>query len=445
MDGLTEKDAAMKKIIAAVAILFLSTSLAWAQVAPVADSLVVNTGHENSLDSWGSWFGTKARSTTGQRSGIGALTINPSSIQYQEVTARSQAGHTYHLNAYVKDSTFFIASNIATGVEAFDLSGNVNNPTTLRSYSTSYQQVSMDFQVPAGVGSVDVFAAKTGSAWVDASDARIAATPTPTPTLAPPTPTPTPSGPSETIGRDWESWNWQQQQAHSPMPYWTYNSTWNENGLVNGRDFTQTITMYPNSFPSGTVIEWSWPNKPALWNVYSFPMLVYGTYAGLAAPITNVTAKQINNITTLTLSHDLSISGDPEQFDVIYDAFLAKVPVPGTEHANSIFEIEVHCHTPSYFSEWLENGHTRYSFTDSQGTHWSIFDNPGVKPHMIVFVRADYGDLLNYTVDMKALLVAARSHGLLTGNEYWTGTGLGVEPQMGSGSLTINSFSVVFR
>jgi hypothetical protein len=205
-----------------------------------------------------------------------------------------------------------------------------------------------------------------------------------------PTPTPTPSRPSEKIDRDWASWNWQQQQALSPMPYWTLNSTWNQNGLVNGRDFTQTITMYPNSFPSGTVIEWSWPNTPALYNVYSYPMLAYGTYTGFKAPITNVTAKQINNITTLTLSQNLRISGNPEQFNVMYDGFLSKVPVPGTDYSNSIFEIEVHCHTPSYFSGWLENGHSKYSFTDSQGTHWSIFDIPRGKARMIVFVRADF-------------------------------------------------------
>jgi hypothetical protein len=269
------------------------------------------------------------------------------------------------------------------------------------------------------------------------------------------TATPTPSRPAVTIDRDWESWNWQQQHALSPMPYWTFNSTWNQEGLVNGRDFTQTITMYPDSFPSGTVIKWSWPNTPAPSNTYSAPGLVYGTITGFKAPLTNVTAKQINDITTLTLSHTLSMSGNPEQFNVIYDGFLSKIPLPGADaamksfealdYSNSLFEIEVHCHTPPYFSRWLENGHRKYSFTDTQGTRWSIFDNPDAKAHMIVFVRADYGDLLNYTVDMKALLLAAKSHGLLTGSEYWTGTALIVEPQMGSGSLTIDSFSVDFR
>jgi len=260
-------------------------------------------------------------------------------------------------------------------------------------------------------------------------------------------PAPAQSTPPETIGRDWESWNWQQQQAASPLPYWTYNSTWNQNGLVNGVDFVQTITMDPSRFPEGTVIKWSWPqDTPAQGNVYSYPMLVYGTYPGLRAPITNIAAKQINDIDTLKLSHRLSIGGSTGQFAVLYDGFLSKVPVPGTDYSNAIYEIEVHCHTPTYFSAWLDNGsHPKFSFTDSRGTRWSIFDNPDAKARMIVFVRADYGDLLDYTVDMKELLLAAKSNGLLTGNEYWTGTGLGVEPQMGFGSLTINSFSVDYR
>jgi hypothetical protein len=49
------KDAAMKKITAAVEILLLSTSLAWAQVAPVADSPM----------------------------GFGSLTINSFSVDYR--------------------------------------------------------------------------------------------------------------------------------------------------------------------------------------------------------------------------------------------------------------------------------------------------------------------------------------------------------------------------
>jgi len=547
----------MKKMIAAVGILLLSTSLGWAQVAPVADSLVVNASFENGLTPWASWYGTKARITTGQRSGRGALKINPESIGYQDATARLQAGHTYHLSAYAKASTSSTSGDVAIGVEAFDPSGNVlmNNPVALPSHSTSYEQVSMDFTVPAGFGAVDVYAANwastgsayfddfqlveksapapavaastpipsstpsaltpssngttissasrivdshmdvwtvtsgvvqkngspaaysanvvmllyfngviyqetaaggwwswTGSAWTDSSDPRgvvavSAATPSAaqTSTSASPTPAPAQSATSETIGRDWDSWNWHKQQAASPLPYWTFNSTWNQNGLLNGRDFTQTITMEPEHFPGGTVIKWSWPDTPAPANVYSYPMLVYGTYAGLRAPITNVAAKQINDIDTLRLSHNLSIDGNTGQFAVMYDGYLSKVPVPGTDSSNSIFEIEVHCHTPHYFSGWLDHGHPKYSFTDSQGTRWSIFDNPDAKAHMIVFVRADYGDLLDYTVDMKELLLAAKSHGLLTGNEYWVGTGLGVEPQMGFGSLTVNSFSVDYR
>ena len=131
-----------------------------------------------------------------------------------------------------------------------------------RERTTFLLQCLKDAEVAEAAKAADAPKAADAAKATEATMAQVAP-----PTLAPPTPTPTPSRPSEKIDRDWASWNWQQQQALSPMPYWTLNSTWNQNGLVNGRDFTQTITMYPHSCPSGTVIEWSWPNTPALYNV----------------------------------------------------------------------------------------------------------------------------------------------------------------------------------
>jgi hypothetical protein len=58
---------------------------------------------------------------------------------------------------------------------------------------------------------------------------------------------------------------------------------------------------------------------------------------------------------------------------------------------------------------------------------------------------ADCRDLGKYTVDLLALFKAAVNLGLLTGNEWFTGLSLGVEPQMGSGSITINTTSTNYN
>jgi hypothetical protein len=41
--------------------------------------------------------------------------------------------------------------------------------------------------------------------------------------------------------------------------------------------------------------------------------------------------------------------------------------------------------------------------------------------------------------------MAAKANGLLTGNEYFTGLAIAVEPREGSGSMTIDSLSVTYN
>jgi hypothetical protein len=86
------------------------------------------------------------------------------------------------------------------------------------------------------------------------------------------------------------------------------NSTWNQNGLVNGTDFTQSLTLDNSSSPNiNTTITWNWPNTPAGFNVYSYPAVFYGNYAGFNPPATSIAAKQIDSINTLTLSQNVLV------------------------------------------------------------------------------------------------------------------------------------------
>jgi hypothetical protein len=219
-------------------------------------------------------------------------------------------------------------------------------------------------------------------------------------------------------------------------PYWAMNSTWNANGLVNGTDFTQSLTMDDPSSPNiGTTITWNWPNTPASSNVYSYPAVFYGDYAGFNAPATDVTAEQINSIKTLTLSQNVSFSGSTDQYDGMYDGYTTSKP--DGDASTVQHEVEVYIHSPSYVQDWIENL-PQYHFTDSQGLQWTI----ATQGNMVIFAPSDFRDLTNYTIDFKGLLQAAVADGVMSGSEYFDGIALGNEPREGSGSMTINSFSV---
>jgi predicted secreted protein len=228
------------------------------------------------------------------------------------------------------------------------------------------------------------------------------------------------------------------------IPYWAYDSVWNKGTLVRGTNFTETITCYADSFPNYTSISWNWPNTIPTNNTYSYPNIAYGQVgtgiaAGASAPVTNITPSTINNITTLSLIHNVSLAGTTTEFDVHYFGTLTQTP-----GATDQVQFDLHVHAPQYVRDALTALSTKYSFTDSQSTVWYIINNPAPTPHKIVFIRQDMGDLLNYTVDLKTLFLQAKANGLITGSEYFNGLALGVEPRTVSGTLSITSLSVSY-
>ena len=214
------------------------------------------------------------------------------------------------------------------------------------------------------------------------------------------------------------------------------NSTWNENGLVNGTGFTQSLTMANSNSPNiETTITWSWPNTPAGYNVYSYPAVFYGDYAGFNAPANNVTAEQINSLKTLTLSQNVSFSGQTDQYDGMYDGYTTSTP--DGDSSTVQHEVEVYIHSPGYVQDWIQNL-PQHHVTDSQGLQWTI----ATQGNIVIFAPSDFRDLTNYTTDLKGLLQAAVADGVMSGNEYFNGIALGNEPREGSGSMTIHSLSV---
>jgi hypothetical protein len=233
-----------------------------------------------------------------------------------------------------------------------------------------------------------------------------------------------------TLSADWATAN------TDAGPYWAMNSTWNQNGLVNGTGFTQSLTMADSHSPNiETTIAWNWPNTPAGYNVYSYPAVFYGDYAGFNAPANNVSAEQINSLKTLTLSQNVSFSGQTDQYDGMYDGYTTSTPNGNSSTVQH--EVEVYIHSPGYVQDWIQNL-PQHHVTDSQGLQWTI----ATQGNIVIFAPSDFRDLTNYTTDLKGLLQAAVADGVMSGSEYFNGIALGNEPREGSGSMTIHSLSV---
>ncbi len=222
-------------------------------------------------------------------------------------------------------------------------------------------------------------------------------------------------------------------------PYTADNSTWNVGNLVNGRDFTETITLdNPNTPNINTTFSWNFPNIPASSNVYSFPAIHYGDYYS-DTPATHITPEQVNNLKTLTVSSNISLSGQTDQYDAIYDGFLTTTPNGGPGSFTN--EFEIYLHTPTTTKGWI-GGLPQHTFTDSQGIEWIIAGGGGSAGQQIAFAPANFQDLTNTTIDLKALLQAAAADGVISGNDYFDGLAFGNEPRLGTGSMTVHSFQV---
>ena len=226
-------------------------------------------------------------------------------------------------------------------------------------------------------------------------------------------------------------------------PWWVEICPWNRGSLVAGVDYSASMTVYPSTFPNNTSSTWTWPNDVTGGNVWGYNFLAYGVYGGEREPPTTIPYKQINNINTLIVSHDISLSGDMDCFDCMYDFALnnASGPQPAS---NQAFEVEIYVHAPPYTMSWLSNfpSNQKYYYTDKYGVQWMIVDCQRGFPRMLVFVKTDGVDYNVATIDFKELFMAAKSHGIMTGNEWFVGLTVGTEPQKLSGAMTINSISV---
>lgn len=58
--------------------------------------------------------------------------------------------------------------------------------------------------------------------------------------------------------------------------WYAQNNTWNRRDLVNGTDYTQSISLQDDVFPQGVVATWDWPNVANDAFVYGGPGLTIG-------------------------------------------------------------------------------------------------------------------------------------------------------------------------
>ena len=74
---------------------------------------------------------------------------------------------------------------------------------------------------------------------------------------------------------------------------------------------------------------------------------------------------------------------------------------------------------------------------------WQVRKDPhAVNGPDILFYPVNQADVLVGAVDLGAMLSWLRSRGVITGQEFFNGLAVGIEPQQHSGTATVNALSV---
>lgn len=219
--------------------------------------------------------------------------------------------------------------------------------------------------------------------------------------------------------------------------YYTANNVYPGVTLVNGVDFTQSLTVQPAFFPARTSGQWSWPSTS--WES-SYTVVTFGAdgrnggFAGMPPTM------QIDNIVTLEASFALAVNAEPAEYNLLCEAFLfddADCTWP------PLCEVGIFFHLAAPAGDRVAIG--PISFGGITGTLYQQPINLVGDSWTFYTIIPDGPEVSAATIDVKALLLAMKAGGILSGAEYIGSWRTGVEPKGGAGSMVLNSLSVVWN
>ena len=206
--------------------------------------------------------------------------------------------------------------------------------------------------------------------------------------------------------------------------------------LVDGVDYSSTITLDPTTFPNGVEFNWSFPSPSVPNFVYAYPDIKYGDGAP-GGPA----ATQVADFTALNANYSVAISGDMSDFSVAFDLYLTSAPGNDSTTTDELM-VQVHNHGAQ------QAGNQPYTLSGGGLSNATISVNPNWDaggtwiPAGWTFINIQNSvDALTGTLNLGNIIKDLIWDGVLTGQEYINDIQLGSEIIGGSGSLTVNNLS----
>ena len=206
-------------------------------------------------------------------------------------------------------------------------------------------------------------------------------------------------------------------------------------------DFVDQIAVRPGTFPANSDLSWHWPLKgPTHTGVYGYNSLSFGSYYGGAAE-KPIPAKQVKDIGVLTEDFRFTMPLCLGEHNVLTEFFLAEK----ADGEKKIAEIGFFLHAGKSAMPYADAGEQLGIWKDAANRGWKVAKQAGPQGPYFMFIPVGAGDVLEGTIDFKAALEFLRGKKLVTGEEWFTGLALGIEPMRGSGSVHVESFAVKYE
>jgi hypothetical protein len=227
--------------------------------------------------------------------------------------------------------------------------------------------------------------------------------------------------------------------SYSKGQYGAYASPWStlyDNTIRLGTDYADSITIDPLAFTGSSVIAWHWPNHvSALTGVWGYNFLFYGNYDN-SSPAVRVTPRQVKNITTLR--QDYTVATTTGDFNVLNEFYLTS---DSGNAAAKVVEIGYFPHSSASGKRFHDSGTQFGSFQDTFGESWVV----AKQGTFYMLMPPNDGEMLSGSIDVKAALAFLIAKRVITGNEWFNGIALGVEPVSGTGRLTVSNWTVTYQ
>lgn len=218
-----------------------------------------------------------------------------------------------------------------------------------------------------------------------------------------------------------------EKYSYSLPGYYVSNNAWGAGKLVNGVDYSTSVTFDPANFKNGTHFSWRFPRSVG--GIYAYPHIDYNAQAA------GVSSTQAANIGSLSAHYNVDLSNKANS-TVAFDFWFGRQPNGSWETTSAELLIEVHPvaagkpNQPFFLTGSGFAGATVHvSNMSAAGANWKFID---------VKMPAD---MMSGTLSISEIIKELIWDGVLTGEEYLASLQFGSEVLGGSGSLQINSLS----